>query len=138
MARAERLDRSQRHAVLGDGDVLALRVEGVQVNGDRVNRLPNTTSVAFSGVESEAMLMLLDQRGVCCSAGSACTTGQHEPSHVLRAMGHDDTRARSSLPSADALMQTVRRRDAVSMASTVTAPSPATPRGSATARRPPG
>ncbi len=72
-------------------------VEGVQVNGDRVNRLPNTTSLAFSGVESEAMLMLLDQRGVCCSAGSACTTGQHEPSHVLRAMGYDDTRARGSL-----------------------------------------
>ncbi len=72
-------------------------VEGVQVNGDRVNRLPNTTSLAFSGIESEAMLMLLDQRGVCCSAGSACTTGQHEPSHVLRAMGYDDTRARGSL-----------------------------------------
>jgi len=73
------------------------RVEGVQINGDRVNRLPNTTSLAFSGVESEAMLMLLDQRGICCSAGSACTTGQHEPSHVLRAMGYDDTRARGSL-----------------------------------------
>ena len=73
------------------------RVEGVQINGDRVNRLPNTTSLAFDGVESEAMLMLLDQRGICCSAGSACTTGQHEPSHVLRAMGCDDTRARSSL-----------------------------------------
>jgi len=73
------------------------RVEGVQINGDPVNRLPNTTSLAFSGVESEAMLMLLDQRGICCSAGSACTTGQHEPSHVLRAMGYDDTRARGSL-----------------------------------------
>ena len=73
------------------------RVEGVQVNGDRVNRLPNTTSLAFSGAESEAMLMLLDQGGICCSAGSACTTGQHEPSHVLRAMGCDDTRARSTL-----------------------------------------
>ena len=72
-------------------------VEGVQINGDRVNRLPNTTSLAFDGVESEAMLMLLDQRGICCSAGSACTTGQHEPSHVLRAMGYDDTRARASL-----------------------------------------
>ena len=73
------------------------RVEGVQINGDPVNRLPNTTSLAFDGVESEAMLMLFDQRGICCSAGSACTTGQHEPSHVLRAMGYDDTRARGSL-----------------------------------------
>jgi cysteine desulfurase len=72
-------------------------VPGAQVNGDRISRLPNTTSIAFPGVESEAMLMLLDQRGVCCSAGSACTTGQHEPSHVLRAMGYDDTRARGTL-----------------------------------------
>ncbi|MEQ1851706.1 MAG: cysteine desulfurase NifS [Chthoniobacteraceae bacterium] len=76
---------------------LLSRVPGVEVNGDRMNRLPNTTSLAFGGVESEAMLMLLDQRGICCSAGSACTTGQHEPSHVLRAMGFDDTRARGSL-----------------------------------------
>lgn len=72
-------------------------IPGVLVNGDRVNRLPNTTSIAFPGVESEALLMLLDQRGICCSAGSACTTGQHEPSHVLRAMGCDDTRARGTL-----------------------------------------
>jgi cysteine desulfurase len=73
------------------------RVPGTQVNGDREHRLPNTSSLALPGVESEAMLMVLDQRGLCCSAGSACTTGQHEPSHVLRAMGFDDTRARSSL-----------------------------------------
>lgn len=73
------------------------RIPGVQVNGDRLNRLPNTTSLAFNGLESEAMLILLDQHGLCCSAGSACTTGQHTPSHVLRAMGFDDTRARSSL-----------------------------------------
>jgi cysteine desulfurase len=72
-------------------------IPGALVNGDRINRLPNTTSIAFPGIESEAMLMLLDQRGICCSAGSACTTGQHEPSHVLRAMGCDDTRARGTL-----------------------------------------
>ena len=79
-----------------EGGLIA-RVPDVEINGDRVNRLPNTTSMAFSGVESEALLMLLDQHGLCCSAGSACTTGQHEPSHVLRAMGFDDTRARGSL-----------------------------------------
>ena len=76
---------------------LLAAIPGALVNGDRINRLPNTTSIAFPGVESEAMLMLLDQRGICCSAGSACTTGQHEPSHVLRAMGCDDTRARGTL-----------------------------------------
>lgn len=73
------------------------RIPDTEVNGDRINRLPNTSSLAFAGVESEAALILLDQAGICCSAGSACTTGQHEPSHVLRAMGFDDTRARSSL-----------------------------------------
>jgi cysteine desulfurase len=76
---------------------LLAAIPGAIVNGDRVNRLPNTSSIAFPGVESEALLMLLDQQGICCSAGSACTTGQHEPSHVLRAMGCDDTRARSTL-----------------------------------------
>ena len=76
---------------------LLARIPGARVNGDAANRLPNTTSLTFPGVESEAMLLLLDAQGICCSAGSACTTGQHEPSHVLRAMGFDDTRARCSL-----------------------------------------
>jgi cysteine desulfurase len=68
-----------------------------QVNGDRDHRLPNTTSIAFEGIESEAVLLLLDQAGVCCSAGSACTTGSVHPSHVLKAMGFSTERARSSL-----------------------------------------
>jgi cysteine desulfurase len=73
------------------------RVESVQVNGDRENRLPNTSNLAFEGVDSEAVLMLLDQHGICCSAGSACTAGSLHPSHVLKAMGFSDDRARSSL-----------------------------------------
>ena len=88
-------------------EVLALRdafeegvlgeVEGVQVNGDRLRRLPNTSNLAFDRVDSEAVLMLLDQHGICCSAGSACTTGSLHPSHVLKGMGFSDDRARSSL-----------------------------------------
>ncbi|RYF36178.1 MAG: aminotransferase class V-fold PLP-dependent enzyme, partial [Cytophagaceae bacterium] len=73
------------------------RVQGVQVNGDRVNRLPNTSNLSFEGVDSEAVLMLLDQQGICCSAGSACNAGSLHPSHVLKAMGFSDDRARSSL-----------------------------------------
>lgn len=73
------------------------RVDGVQVNGDLEHRLPNTSSLAFEGVDSEAVLMLLDQHGICCSAGSACTAGSLHPSHVLKAMGFSDDRARSSL-----------------------------------------
>jgi cysteine desulfurase len=72
-------------------------VSSVQVNGDRTYRLPNTSSLAIEGIDSEGMLMLLDQRGICCSAGSACTAGSLEPSHVLRAMGYSNERARGSL-----------------------------------------
>lgn len=76
---------------------LLTRVGGAQVNGDRLHRLPNTTNVAFDGIDSEAVLMLLDQNGICCSSGSACTTGSVHASHVLKAMGFTDERARSSL-----------------------------------------
>lgn len=72
-------------------------VPGVEVNGDRENRLPNTTSLAFDGIEAEGALILLDERGVCCSAGSACTSGSVHPSHVLKAMGFSTARARASL-----------------------------------------
>ena len=72
-------------------------IPDTQLNGDPVNRLPNTTSIAFEGIDSEAVLLLLDQAGVCCSAGSACTTGSVHPSHVLKAMGFSTDRARSSL-----------------------------------------
>jgi cysteine desulfurase len=73
------------------------RISGAQVNGDRVHRLPNTSNLAFEGIDSEAVLMLLDQAGICCSSGSACTTGSVHASHVLKAMGFSDERARSSL-----------------------------------------
>ena len=72
-------------------------VTGVSINGDPENRLPNTTNLAFEQVDSEALLLLLDEQGVCCSAGSACNSGSINPSHVLKAMGHSDAHARSSL-----------------------------------------
>ncbi len=73
------------------------QIEGSQVNGDRTSRLPNTTNLAFEGVDSEGVLILLDQHGICCSSGSACTTGSVHASHVLKAMGFSDDRARASL-----------------------------------------
>ncbi len=79
-----------------EAGVLA-QVEGSKVNGDREQRLPNTSNLAFEGVDSEGALMLLDQHGICCSSGSACTTGSVHASHVLKAMGYDDERARASL-----------------------------------------
>ncbi len=72
-------------------------VPAVEVNGDREHRLPNTTNLSFDGIESEAALMLLDELGICCSAGSACTSGSVDPSHVLKAMGFSNERARGSI-----------------------------------------
>jgi len=57
------------------------------VNGTRAHRLPNTTNIGFKYIEGEAILLSLDQYGVCASSGSACTSGSLEPSHVLRALG---------------------------------------------------
>jgi cysteine desulfurase len=63
-------------------------------NGAKEPRLPNTTNIAFDHVEAEAILLMLDQAGICVSSGSACTTGSLEPSHVLTAMGVPPMRAR--------------------------------------------
>lgn len=59
----------------------------VRVNGDRENRLPNTTNISFEYVEGEAILLRSNEYGICASSGSACTSGSLEPSRVLRAMG---------------------------------------------------
>src|SRR6516165_5135613 len=61
------------------------------------DRLPGNAHFSFPGCEGDALLMLLDANGIACSTGSACTAGVAEPSHVLLAMGSDDSRARGSL-----------------------------------------
>jgi len=76
---------------------LLATLEEVQVNGDPAARLPNTSNLAFTGVDAQAILMKLDQEGICCSLGSSCTTGAVQPSHVLRALHFSNERARSSL-----------------------------------------
>ncbi|RPI37685.1 MAG: cysteine desulfurase NifS [Nitrospiraceae bacterium] len=69
----------------------------VRVNGDTEHRLPNTTNVSFEYVEGEAILLRLNEYGVCASSGSACTSGSLEPSHVLRAMGVPYTAVHGSI-----------------------------------------
>jgi cysteine desulfurase len=76
---------------------LRAQLDDVVINGDAENRLPNTSNLAFLGVDAQAILIKLDQAGICCSLGSSCTTGAVEPSHVLRAMHMTNERARSSL-----------------------------------------
>ncbi len=68
-----------------------------RVNGDPEHRLPNTTNISFEYIEGEAILLMLDQHGICASSGSACTSGSLEPSHVLRAMGVPFTAAHGSI-----------------------------------------
>jgi len=72
-------------------------IPNVRVNGGGTERLPNTVSVAFEFVEGEAILLLLSEKGICASSGSACTSGSLEPSHVLRAMGVPFTCAHGSI-----------------------------------------
>jgi cysteine desulfurase len=76
---------------------LLARIPNTLVNGDRVHRLPNTTSLAFEYVEGESILLMLNEHGICASSGSACTSGSLEPSHVLRAMGVPFTAAHGSI-----------------------------------------
>jgi len=76
---------------------LLAKVPNAMVNGDPTNRLPNTTSVAFEYVEGEAILLMMNEHGICASSGSACTSGSLEPSHVLRAMGVPFTAAHGSI-----------------------------------------
>lgn len=73
------------------------RVPDTFVNGDRAARLPNTSNLSFSGIESDAALLMFDRHQLCCSAGSACRTGSLESSHVLRAMNVPPERARGSM-----------------------------------------
>ncbi len=70
---------------------------GSRLNGDRENRLPNTSNLSFEYIEGEAILLMLDKFGICASSGSACTSGSLEPSHVLRAMGVPFTAAHGSI-----------------------------------------
>ena len=67
------------------------------LNGDRANRLPGNINFCFEGIEGESLLLLLDQKGICASSGSACTSGSLEPSHVLLAIGRPHEVAHGSL-----------------------------------------
>ncbi|HEY1583814.1 MAG TPA: cysteine desulfurase NifS [Chthoniobacterales bacterium] len=99
LARSTLEEENTRVRALRDRFEAALldQVENVSINGDPAARLPNTSNLAFHGVEAQAIVLKLDQEGICCSLGSSCTTGAVQPSHVLRAMHLPNDRARSSL-----------------------------------------
>jgi cysteine desulfurase len=99
----EQAERAERLGELRDDLVrrVLAEVPDAQLNGDESlahdRRLPGNAHFSFPGCEGDALLMLLDARGVECSTGSACSAGVARPSHVLLAMGHDEERARASL-----------------------------------------
>ncbi len=76
---------------------LCAHIPHSRVNGNRISRLPNTTNMSFEFVEGEAILLMMDEHGICASSGSACTSGSLQPSHVLRAMGVPFTMAHGSV-----------------------------------------
>lgn len=76
---------------------LTARIPSVIVNGSRTNRLPNNVHITIPGQDNERILMSLDELGIICAAGSACSASNEEPSHVLRAMGLSDAEAQASL-----------------------------------------
>ncbi|MCX7981707.1 MAG: cysteine desulfurase NifS [Syntrophales bacterium] len=76
---------------------LLSRIPRCKINGHLEKRLPNTTNISFEYVEGEAILLLLNEWGICASSGSACTSGSLQPSHVLRAMGVPFTMAHGSI-----------------------------------------
>lgn len=99
LAKASLEDENARVRGLRDrleGEILR-RIPGTFRNGAQDPRLPNTTNIAFDGVEAEAVLIRLDQLGICASSGSACMTGSLQPSHVLKAMGLSAAQARGSV-----------------------------------------
>jgi cysteine sulfinate desulfinase/cysteine desulfurase-like protein len=99
IAVGRRAEESRRLAALRDeliGKVCAAVPDAV-LNGDPRDRLPGNAHFSFPGCEGDALLMLLDARGIECSTGSACSAGVAQPSHVLLAMGADTARARGSL-----------------------------------------
>jgi len=78
-------------------DAVLEQIEGVRLNGHPTLRIPNTSNISFAGVDSEMLAINLDLVGVAVSTGAACSSGDHEPSHVLLAMGRTPDEALSSV-----------------------------------------
>ena len=93
------LERTQAHLISLRDRLFSglLRIPGSQANGSLSQRLPGNVNISIEGIEAEALLILLSERGICASSGSACASGSLEPSHVLLALGLSPALARSSL-----------------------------------------
>lgn len=72
-------------------------IENIEINGSMEHRLPGNINISFKGIDSTALVLELDKKGICTSSGSACNSSEAEPSHVLKAIGLDDETAKSAL-----------------------------------------
>ena len=91
-------ENAKKVAALRDKLIAGLsQIPHAALNGDPVNRLPGNVSFCFEGIEGESLLLLLDEKGICASSGSACTSGSLDPSHVLLAIGRPHEIAHGSL-----------------------------------------
>ena len=103
---------NQKLSILGDRLKNALlKIPGSFLNGDELNRIPGSLNIGFDGIEGEALLLLLDQRGICVSTGSACASGSNNPSHVLLAIGRNSNQAKSSIRISLAYYTTIEEID---------------------------
>jgi cysteine desulfurase len=94
-------------------ETIVLReIPGIWVNGDTAHRLPNTSHLSFDQCDAAGLLILLDEAGVACSAGSACMKGKQKPSHVQLAMGIPEARAKSSLRFSFSRLNTMEEAEA--------------------------
>ena len=95
----QRAAEAERVRALRDqlAEGIAASAPGAFFNGDSLRKIAGNCHVGFPGVEAEALLLLLDQQDVCAAAGSACTSGSMDPSHVLLAMGLGRERALVSI-----------------------------------------
>jgi len=78
-------------------DGILRSIPNAELNGHKTQRLANTANITFHGIESEALLILLDKEGICASSGSACLADSDEPSHVIKAMKQDAANSRQSI-----------------------------------------
>ena len=93
-----------------------LEIPGSRLNGGLPGRLAGNVNVSFAGVEGESLVLGLDLRGVCASSGSACASGEEEPSHVLRAMGVPEEMLNGSLRLTISARNTAEEIDAAAQA----------------------
>ncbi|MBR1392148.1 MAG: cysteine desulfurase [Lachnospiraceae bacterium] len=94
MTERSRYERRMRDYLIRE---IMRNIPDCQLNGSRFNRLPNNADFCFAGIEGGNLLIMLDEDGICASAGSACSTGEHKPSHVLRAMGISEELCRGAI-----------------------------------------